>query len=88
MEADTLSGSSVIVAGSDEKNKKWLVPMMEEFRLAAYCVTEPGAGSDVQAIQTTAKWHGDEYVVNGSKMWITNGGVADWYFLLAYTDAS
>jgi acyl-CoA dehydrogenase len=88
MEANTLAESPVIVAGSDEQKKKWLTPMTEEFRLAAYCVTEPGAGSDVQAIQTAAKRHGDEYVLNGSKMWITNGGVADWYFVLAYTDVS
>jgi acyl-CoA dehydrogenase len=59
-----------------------------EFRLTAYCVTEPGAGSDVQGIQMMATRHGNDYVLNGSKMWITNGGVADWYFVLAYTDPS
>jgi acyl-CoA dehydrogenase len=88
MEANTLAEAPIIVAGNDEQKKKWLTPMTEEFRLAAYCVTEPGAGSDVQSIQTSAKRHGDEYVLNGSKMWITNGGVANWYFVLAYTDAS
>jgi acyl-CoA dehydrogenase len=88
MEANTLAQSPVIVSGTDEQKKKWLTPLTEEFILTAYCVTEPGAGSDVQAIQTTAKRHGDEYVLNGSKMWITNGGVADWYFVLAYTDPS
>jgi acyl-CoA dehydrogenase len=88
MEANTLAQCPVIVAGTEEQKRKWLTPLTEEFRLTAYCVTEPGAGSDVQGIQTTAKRHGDDYVLNGSKMWITNGGVADWYFVLAYTDPS
>jgi acyl-CoA dehydrogenase len=86
MEANTLAQCPVIVAGTEEQKRKWLSPFNEEFRLAAYCVTEPGAGSDVQGIQTTATRHGNDYVLNGSKMWITNGGVADWYFVLAYTD--
>jgi acyl-CoA dehydrogenase len=88
MEANTLAQGPVIVAGTDEQKRKWLAPLTEEFRLMAYCVTEPGAGSDVQGIQTTATRHGNDYVLNGSKMWITNGGVADWYFVLAYTDPS
>ena len=62
--------------------------MTEKFSLAAYCVTEPQAGSDVQGIKTTAKRVGDDYVLRGSKMWITNGNVADWYFVVAYTDPS
>jgi acyl-CoA dehydrogenase len=86
MEANTLAECPLIVAGSDEQKKKWLAPMAEEFQLTAYCVTEPGAGSDVQGIQTTAKRNGNDYLLNGSKMWITNGGVANWYFVLAYTD--
>lgn len=53
--------------------------------LKAYGVTEPGAGSDVSGIKTRAEKKGDEYVINGQKMWITNGGVANWYFLLART---
>jgi len=88
MEANTLAQCPVIVAGREEQKRKWLSPLTEEFRLTAYCVTEPGAGSDVQGIQTTATRHGNDYVLNGSKMWITNGGVADWYFVLAYTDPS
>jgi acyl-CoA dehydrogenase len=88
MEANTLAQGPVIVAGTDEQKRKWLAPLTEEFRLMAYCVTEPGAGSDVQGIQTTATRHGNDYVLNGSKMWITNGGIADWYFVLAYTDPS
>jgi len=86
MEANTLAEAPVIVAGSDEQKKTWLAPMVKEFRFAAYCVTEPDAGSDVAGIKTVARRVGDDYELNGSKMWITNGGVADWYFVLAYTD--
>ncbi|TDI37851.1 MAG: acyl-CoA dehydrogenase [Acidobacteria bacterium] len=88
MEANTLAEGPIIVAGTDEQKKKWLTPLTKEFLLSAYCVTEPDAGSDVQGIKTTAKRHGndDVYILNGSKMWITNGGVASWYFVVAYTD--
>lgn len=51
-------------------------------------MTEPGAGSDVAGIRTRAERRGDEYILNGSKMWITNASVANWYFVLARTDSS
>jgi len=86
MEANTLAEAPVIVGGSDEQKKRILAPMIDEFKFAAYCVTEPGAGSDVSGIKTLARRVGDEYVLKGSKMWITNGSVADWYFVVAYTD--
>jgi alkylation response protein AidB-like acyl-CoA dehydrogenase len=50
--------------------------------LQAYCVTEPGAGSDVNGVKTRAEKKGDEYILNGQKMWITNGGVANWLVVL------
>lgn len=53
--------------------------------LQGYGVTEPGAGSDVAGIKTRAEKKGDDYVLNGQKMWITNGGVANWFFVLART---
>ena len=86
MEANTLSESPIIVGASDEQKKRILRPMTEECRFAAYCVTEPQAGSDVLGIKTTARRVGDDYVLNGQKMWITSASVADWYFVLAYTD--
>jgi acyl-CoA dehydrogenase len=86
MEANTLAEAPVIVAGSEEQKRRFLAPMTREFRFAAYCVTEPDAGSDVAGIKTIARRVGDDYVLNGSKMWITNGSVADWYFVLALTD--
>lgn len=88
MEANNLAEAPVILAGTEEQKKNFLVPMTEELKFAAYCVTEPGAGSDVAGVKTTAKKVGDEYILNGQKMWITNAGVADWYYVLAATDAS
>ena len=54
--------------------------------MCAYGVTEPGAGSDVAGVKTRAVKKGDEWVLNGQKMWITNGGVANFYFVLARSD--
>ena len=88
MEANTLAEGPIIVGGTDEQKRRILRPMTEQFRLAAYCVTEPQAGSDVAGMKTVARKSGDDYVLNGSKMWITNGSVADWYFVVAYTDPS
>jgi len=86
MSSNILAEQPLLVAASDEVKKKFLAPMTEEFLLAAYCVTEPGAGSDVQGIRTTAVKKGNDYVINGQKMWITNASVANWFFVLAYTD--
>jgi acyl-CoA dehydrogenase len=88
MEANSLAAAPVVVAGNDEQKKKYLGKLTAEPVFAAYCVTEPGAGSDVAGIRTIAKKVGNEYVINGAKMWITNGSVADWFFVLAYTDPS
>lgn len=76
----------VILAGNPEQKKKYLGRLVEEPLVAAYCVTEPGAGSDVSGVKTNAVKKGDDYILNGQKMWITNGGVANWYFLLARTN--
>lgn len=86
MEANNLAAAPIIVAGSYEQKKTFLTPLTEQLTFAAYCVTEPAAGSDVAGIKTTAKRQGDEYILNGQKMWITNAGVASWLYVLAYTD--
>ncbi len=83
--ANDLALAPLLVAGTPEQIKEFATPMTEAPLMAAYCVTEPGAGSDVAGIRTTAKLEGDNYVVNGSKMWITNASVANWYFVLAIT---
>ncbi|VEN62808.1 unnamed protein product [Callosobruchus maculatus] len=76
----------VILTGTKEQQKKYLGRLIEEPLQAAYAVTEPGAGSDVSGVKTKAEKKGDEYILNGQKMWITNGGVANWYFVLARTN--
>ncbi|KAG5889958.1 hypothetical protein JTB14_018853 [Gonioctena quinquepunctata] len=81
-----LGQAPVIMAGNKEQQKKYLGRLLEEPIVAAYAVTEPGAGSDVNGVKTRAEKKGDEYILNGQKMWITNGGVANWYFVLARTD--
>ncbi|KAH9360092.1 hypothetical protein HPB48_014619 [Haemaphysalis longicornis] len=78
-----LGQTPVILAGNEEQKKKYLGRLTEEPLLAAYCVTEPSAGSDVASIKMKAEKKGDQWVLNGQKMWITNGGVANWYFVLA-----
>jgi len=83
--ANSLGEMPVIIAGNHEQKKNFLGRMTEEPLQCAYCVTEPGAGSDVSGLKTRAEKKGDEYILNGSKMWITNGGVANWYFVLAKT---
>ena len=88
IEANNLAIAPVLVAGTDEQCQKYLGRLVEEPLQAAYGVTESGAGSDVAAGKTTAVKKGDKWIINGSKMWITNGGVANWYFVLAKTDTN
>jgi acyl-CoA dehydrogenase len=86
MVANILGSLPVILAGSDAQKGEWLPPLVEEPLLCSFALTEPGAGSDVAAIQTTAVRHGDEYVLNGSKMFITNAGQAAWFVVFASTN--
>ncbi|CAH4038767.1 probable medium-chain specific acyl-CoA dehydrogenase, mitochondrial isoform X2 [Pieris brassicae] len=86
LEASGLGQTPVIIAGNKEQQKKYLGRLIDEPIVAAYCVTEPGAGSDVAGVKTKAVKKGDEWIINGQKMWITNGGVANWYFVLARTN--
>ncbi|MEC7743736.1 MAG: acyl-CoA dehydrogenase family protein [Candidatus Thermoplasmatota archaeon] len=82
----TMLASYPILTGGTEDQKERYLTKVSEGCIASYCVTEPGAGSDVQSIQTEAVKDGDDYILNGSKMWITGAGYADWFFVLAYTD--
>ncbi|KAK9300719.1 hypothetical protein QLX08_006681 [Tetragonisca angustula] len=86
LEGSGLGQAPVVAFGTKEQQKKYLGRLIEEPLVAAYCVTEPGAGSDVAGIRTKAEKKGNEWIINGTKMWITNGGVANWYFLLARTN--
>lgn len=76
----------VVLGGNAEQKKNFLGRLTEQPLLAAFCCTEPIAGSDVSGIKTTAVKKGDEYILNGQKMWISNGSVANWYYVLARTD--
>ncbi|KAF2890760.1 hypothetical protein ILUMI_15413, partial [Ignelater luminosus] len=67
----------VILAGNDAQKKKYLGRIVEEPLHASYCVTEPGGGSDVNGVKTKAVKKGDEWIMNGQKMWITSGGIAN-----------
>ncbi|ORY34223.1 acyl-CoA dehydrogenase/oxidase [Naematelia encephala] len=88
MEANGLAEAPLIVAASHHIKQKYLGRMTEAPLMAAYCVTEPSAGSDVAGIKTRAEKRGDEWILNGSKMWITNAGHANWFFVLAVTDST
>src|SRR6478736_523173 len=81
----TLTASVVAGNGSDEVVSRWLPQMLSGDWLGAYCLSEPQAGSDVSGIRTRAVRDGDEYVVTGTKQWISNGSCADYYILFART---
>ena len=72
--------------GTEEQTQKYLVPLCKGEKLGAFGLTEPGAGTDAQGVQTKAVLDGDEYILNGSKCFITNGYYADVYIIIAYTD--
>jgi len=81
-----LGAAPVIIAGTDEQKRKWLPPLIESPILCSFGLTEPDAGSDVARMKSTAVRKGDEYVLNGSKTFITNAGYADWTIVFAKTD--
>ncbi len=76
----------LLLFGTDEQNERFMPKLATGEIIAAYCLTEPGAGSDAAAIQTTAVQSGDHWVLNGNKLWITNGGIADFFTVFAKTD--
>lgn len=86
IEITALAATPLLIAGTDEQKKKFLAPLTVEPMLASYCVTEPGAGSDVAGMASTAVRKGSEYVLNGTKQWITGAGYAKWFVVFAYTN--
>jgi len=86
MAASALLAPGPVEVGANHEQKKYFYNMLNEGKLAAFCLTEPGAGSDVAAMSTTARRDGDYYILNGTKQFITNAGVADVYVVFATTD--
>ncbi|EPZ50360.1 acyl-CoA dehydrogenase, C-terminal domain protein [Bacteriovorax sp. BAL6_X] len=86
--ANDLALLPIVIGGSDEQKKKFLTPFTEDYKIAAFCLTEPGYGSDAAGIKTTIKDNGDHYLLNGNKMWITNAGYADLFVVYATTDTT
>lgn len=86
--ATALGTYPIILFGTEEQKKKYLPSIAKGERLAAFGLTEPAAGSDASAIQTTAKKEGDHYILNGTKHFISNGGDAEIYTIIAMTDRS
>jgi len=84
--ANGLGAAPVILFGSAEQRERWLTPLAEQPMLCSFALTEPGAGSDVAALRSTAARVGNEYVLNGSKTFITNAGHAEWSVVFAKTD--
>ncbi len=84
--ATGLGAYPIILFGSEELKRKYLPDIASGKKMAAFALTEPGAGSDVSAIRTRAVRVGNEYIINGTKQWITNGGEADIYSVFAITD--
>jgi acyl-CoA dehydrogenase len=85
---NALGIAPLLLAGSEEQQERWLAPLVEAPLLCSFALTEPGAGSDVGAIATTAERRGGEYVLNGAKTFISNAGHAAWSTVFASTDRS
>ncbi|HEY4058924.1 MAG TPA: acyl-CoA dehydrogenase family protein [Kofleriaceae bacterium] len=86
LSANSLGSMPIIIAGNDAQKKEYLSRLTSEYLFTAYCCSEPDAGSDVAGMRTRVTKHGNDYVLNGQKRWITNGGVANFYTVFATFD--
>jgi acyl-CoA dehydrogenase len=86
--ANDLALLPIVIGGNDEQKKKYLKPFTESFKIASFCLTEPGNGSDAAGIKTTFTDGGDHWIINGNKMWITNAGHADLFVVYGTIDPS
>lgn len=86
--SNDLALNPILLGGSDDQRREWLGQCSDSFKLMAFCLSEPGAGSDVAGLQLLAEKDGDDYILNGTKAWITNGGYADIYTVFATLDRS
>lgn len=81
-------GLAILLSGTEEQKRKCLVPLAEGRHLGAFLLTEPGAGTDVMAVRTEAVREGSDYVINGTKTFVSNGPIADTYIVFCWTDRS
>jgi acyl-CoA dehydrogenase len=86
--ATLLAATPLLVAGTEEQKKEYLGRITRDGVFAAYAITEPAAGSDAAGLQCKATQHGDDWVLNGQKIYITNASFANWYVVFATTDAT
>ena len=86
--ANDLGLMPIAIAGTEAQKKEWLTPLAERFSLIAFCLSEAGAGSDVAGLQLKARKDGEDYILDGAKCWITNGGESDFYTVFATLDPS
>ena len=83
---NALAAEPILLGGSEEQKQQWLPRLTRDGEFASFALTEPGAGSDAAGIRTTAVRDGDSYVLNGSKMWISNASLASFFVVFAKTD--
>lgn len=83
-----LGSGAIALDGTDTLREEWLPRVADGSAIAAFALSEPDAGSDVGALRTAARRDGDHWIINGTKTWISNGGIADFYCVFARTDAS
>ena len=86
--ANDLALLPIVIGGTHDQKEKFLKPFTESYKIAAFCLTEPGNGSDAAGLKTTIKEDGNDVLINGNKMWITNAGYADLFVIYATTDSS
>lgn len=82
----SLCATPIYLFGTEEQKRKYLIPLASGESLGSFCLTEPGSGSDAGAAKTTAVLNGDHYILNGNKVYVTNGGHSDYFVVFAKTD--
>ena len=88
MLANDLALTPIAIGGTAEQKEKFIKPIISQRNFASFCLSEPGAGSDAAGISTTVSKKGNSYILNGSKQWITNGGIAEQFTIFATLDKS
>ena len=86
--ANDLALLPIVIGGTNEQKEKFLKPFTQSYKIAAFCLTEPANGSDAAGLKTSIKEEGDDVVINGNKMWITNAGYADLFVIYCTSDAN